>query len=93
MGEYAAQDGPLTGREERFDNFSGAPKTVGGTLGGPGAQGTTSLTADEAGTGHTSGTTTDTAISDAGQHKKPSLMDKLNPKKDADGDGKAGFMD
>ncbi|PPJ50230.1 hypothetical protein CBER1_07203 [Cercospora berteroae] len=25
------------------------------------------------------------------QHK-PSLMDKLNPKKDADGDGKAGFM-
>ncbi|EME40982.1 hypothetical protein DOTSEDRAFT_74511 [Dothistroma septosporum NZE10] len=23
---------------------------------------------------------------------KPSLMDKLNPKKDADGDGKAGFM-
>ena len=25
-------------------------------------------------------------------HGKPSLMDKLNPKKDADGDGKAGFM-
>ena len=24
--------------------------------------------------------------------KKPSLMDKINPKKDADGDGKAGFM-
>lgn len=24
--------------------------------------------------------------------KKPGLMDKLNPKKDADGDGKAGFM-
>jgi len=29
----------------------------------------------------------------AGTHAtKPSLMDKLNPKKDADGDGKAGFM-
>ncbi|CBX92896.1 hypothetical protein LEMA_P056020.1 [Plenodomus lingam JN3] len=27
-----------------------------------------------------------------GAHKKPSLMDKLNPKVDADGDGKAGFM-
>jgi len=27
-----------------------------------------------------------------GTHKKPSLMDKLNPKVDADGDGKAGFM-
>lgn len=26
------------------------------------------------------------------QHKKPSMMDKLNPKKDADGDGKPGFM-
>ena len=26
-------------------------------------------------------------------HKKPSLMDKLNPKKDTDGDGKAGIMD
>jgi hypothetical protein len=27
-----------------------------------------------------------------GTHKKPGLMDKLNPKKDADGDGKPGFM-
>ncbi|KAH6615137.1 hypothetical protein C7974DRAFT_319600 [Boeremia exigua] len=27
-----------------------------------------------------------------GEKKKPSLMDKLNPKVDADGDGKAGFM-
>lgn len=26
-------------------------------------------------------------------HGKPKLTDKLNPKKDADGDGKAGFMD
>jgi hypothetical protein len=26
------------------------------------------------------------------EKKKPSLMDKLNPKKDADGDGKPGFM-
>lgn len=33
------------------------------------------------GTTHDSTTTT-----------KPSMMDKLNPKKDADGDGKAGFM-
>lgn len=30
--------------------------------------------------------------STAGQHKKPSMMDKLNPKVDANGDGKAGFM-
>lgn len=32
--------------------------------------------------------TTDSAAT----HKKPSLMDKLNPKVDADGDGKPGFM-
>ncbi|KAJ4354540.1 uncharacterized protein N0V89_006277 [Didymosphaeria variabile] len=30
--------------------------------------------------------------SGAGMEKKPSLMDKLNPKKDSDGDGKKGFM-
>jgi len=38
--------------------------------------------------GHSFGTTEPRA----GEHKKPSLMDKLNPKKDADGDGKAGMM-
>lgn len=32
-----------------------------------------------------------TSSHDSSTHK-PSLMDKLNPKKDADGDGKAGFM-
>ena len=26
------------------------------------------------------------------QHKKPSMMDKLNPKVDSNNDGKAGFM-
>ncbi|KAJ4380631.1 hypothetical protein N0V86_003990 [Didymella sp. IMI 355093] len=29
---------------------------------------------------------------DEGEQKKPGLMDKLNPKVDADGDGKRGFM-
>jgi hypothetical protein len=28
-----------------------------------------------------------------GEHEKPSLKDKLNPKTDADRDGKAGIMD
>jgi len=28
----------------------------------------------------------------SGAHKKPGLLAKLNPKVDADGDGKAGFM-
>ena len=30
--------------------------------------------------------------SGAGLEKKPSLMDRINPMKDADGDGKKGFM-
>lgn len=30
--------------------------------------------------------------SNTSSRKKPSLMDKLNPKVDADGDGKPGFM-
>ncbi|KAF1930989.1 uncharacterized protein M421DRAFT_57664 [Didymella exigua CBS 183.55] len=36
--------------------------------------------------------TRDSTSSESAEHKKPSLMDKLNPKVDADGDGKAGFM-
>lgn len=98
LSEYKAQGGPITGREERHDGFVGEPNTVGGTLGGPGAAGTTSLTADGAeaastGAGHASGTTHTIATDEtSGTHKKVGLMDKLNPKKDADGDGKAGFM-
>ncbi|KAL1882858.1 hypothetical protein Daus18300_000496 [Diaporthe australafricana] len=43
------------------------------------------------GAGHTS---TGAGHSTAGTaHHKPTLKDKLNPKKDADGDGKAGIMD
>lgn len=144
MEQFRSQGGHLGGREERSDAFAGEPKAVGGTLGGKGAHGTTSLTENDRhhgthGTGngltgsshegthtgngltgsshnasHTgngltgssrdgtqsgsgltgsshnntgSGTTTSTT------GKKPSLMDKLNPMKDADGDGKKGLMD
>jgi len=91
MDEFKKQGGHLGGREERTDAFGGEPKSVGGTLGGAGAAGTTSLTeADHARSGH-SGTTGTTGTSNT-SHAKPSMMDKLNPKKDADGDGKAGFM-
>ncbi|KAG9952113.1 hypothetical protein KCU85_g2499, partial [Aureobasidium melanogenum] len=41
----------------------------------------------ERATGHDTTDTTGTT-----EHKKPSLLDKLNPMKDADGDGKKGFM-
>jgi len=83
MDQFKNQGGHLSGREERSDAFAGEPRSVGGTLGGQGAKGTTSLTGNDA-----SQTT--------GKHSsngKSSLMDKLNPKKDTDGDGKAGIMD
>ncbi|KAE8447216.1 hypothetical protein EG329_011047 [Mollisiaceae sp. DMI_Dod_QoI] len=160
MDEFKRQGGHLSGREERTDAFGGEPRSVGGTLGGAGARGTTSLTEnDSTRSGHhngshlgstgTSGTTgtTGSGLTGAGvgtgitgnhhhgttgigsttgltgsgiatgasgtsrgtsgvtgispdasrgdsttSGTRPSMMDKLNPKKDADGDGKAGFM-
>merc|ERR1711964_734766 len=90
MDEFKKQGGHISGRDERTDAFAGEPRSVGGTLGGAGAHGTTSLTEKD---GHhkphdTHGTHSSSNTTGA----KPGLMDKLNPKKDADGDGKAGFM-
>jgi len=113
MDEFKHQGGHLSGREERSDAFAGEPRQVGGTIGGAGARGTTSVTEnDSTRHGHnnngqvgSTGTTTGTTGSGVGigglsstsaqgtTGKKPSLMDKLNPKKDTDGDGKAGVMD
>jgi len=53
MEDFKRQGGHLSGREERRDEFQGEPKTVGSTLGGRGADGTTSLTHPE---GHSSST-------------------------------------
>ncbi|KAG4438559.1 hypothetical protein IFR05_005934 [Cadophora sp. M221] len=96
MDEFKKQGGHLSGREERSDAFTGEPRSVGGTLGGSGAHGTTSLTQKDGShhdhsTGAGVGSTTSHSSSNT-THSKPSLLDKLNPKKDADGDGKAGFM-
>jgi len=128
MSEFQRQGGSLGGRDERTDAFKGEPRSVGGTLGGQGASGTTSLTEREGGSrgthgthGHHSGTSgvtqgnyeggavgsttntthgyNDSATGREAGHdnttttKKPGLMDKLNPMKDTDGDGKKGIMD
>ncbi|TVY46533.1 hypothetical protein LCER1_G009324 [Lachnellula cervina] len=155
LSEFKSQGGQLGGREERTDAFAGEPRSVGGTLGGQGARGTTSLTEDDSsrtgtghhGTGHhhgstdnygSSGTTGSSLRNDGASignngsstgnygsstvnsgavgnngsstgnygsstgtrgsststtGQKPGLMDRLNPKKDTDGDGKAGIMD
>jgi len=178
MEQFKAKGGSLTGREERFDEFEGVPKNIGGVGAGAAVAGLThkaghsdharhgdfegagahsglnrrgsnsSLSSSDgeggrrksrrskhglagattgagagAGLAHgqkthnpidrnndgrvdardlTSGSArhqgTDGPIgsnathSTHDTHKKPSLMDKLNPKVDADGDGKAGFM-
>lgn len=150
MEDFKRQGGQLDGREERTDAFGGEPRSVGGTLGGAGARGTTSLTdAESSRTGHGhhgSSTHTGTSVGNSGTSvgnngsstgntrssignngsslgndgastgnygsstdnydrssagrsststtgKKPGLMDRLNPMKDTDGDGKKGIMD
>ncbi|MCJ1394908.1 hypothetical protein MMC18_007788 [Xylographa bjoerkii] len=88
MADFKRQGGSLTGREERYDGFEGEPKGVSsavGTaesdLGGTGS----GLTGSNRTTGGNYDDTTTTG-------KKPSLMDRLNPMKDTDGDGKKGVM-
>jgi len=55
MADYRAQGGPITGSGRRKDSFDGTPEGLGktlnphndlGTIGGPGADGTTSMTGD-----------------------------------------------
>ena len=52
---------------------------------------------DSTGTGYGDRSTTGTGYNDSttgtGTYKKPGLLDRLNPMKDTDGDGKKGFMD
>jgi len=110
MDEFNRQGGSLSGREERTDAFMGEPRAVGGTLGGHGAKGTTSLTENDSNIGNNTSSRTGTNGNGLGQSEsgvgsgvrstgtsnttsgKPSLMDKLNPKVDSNGDGQAGFM-
>lgn len=76
-----------------FNTWNPMLTTAIGTLGGAGARGTTSLTEPTGGKGHTvpaASTGTGHSTSTTG---KPTIGQKLNPKIDADGDGKAGIMD
>nr|POE72129.1 hypothetical protein CFP56_12005 [Quercus suber] len=100
MADFKQQGGVLTGREERYDGFQGEPRTVGSALGGE--HSSHSHTGTGAGVGSTGagvGSTgagigsTGTSSSTTDNTGKASLMDKINPKKDADRDGKAGIMD
>ncbi|WPH04728.1 Hypothetical protein R9X50_00762300 [Acrodontium crateriforme] len=100
MADFKKQGGVLTGRGERFDGFQGEPRSVGGSLGSReihasqmGASGIKGSATDIYGSNTASSGTTGALNSNTTPTGKPSLADKINPKKDADRDGKAGFMD
>jgi hypothetical protein len=86
VNEFKRQGGHLGRCEERTDAFGGSPKSVGGTLGGAGACGTTSLTENDTSRHKThagehlgtTGTAGSTGSSTTTTGKKPGLMDKLN---------------
>ena len=75
--------------------------TTNGTTGTSGINGTRTAagydndlnTSGRSGLGQTSSNANATGVDGTATGKKPKLMDRLNPKKDTDGDGKAGIMD
>ena len=100
MADFKRQGGTLSGREERYDGFEGEPRAVGSSLGGSSTTGTTGTTGrtdttGTTGTGvtgrHHHGTTGNTGDdydnTTGTTGKKPSLLDRLNPMKNTDGDG------
>ena len=91
MADFKKQGGSLTGREERYDGFEGEPRAVGGALGGSTSTGATGTGTRGAGYDNYDNDNYDNTTGTTG--KKPGFMDRLNPRKDADGDGKAGFND
>jgi len=93
MNDFKKQGGVLSGREERYDGFQGEPRSVGGALGNE-ASGLGSHQGSQMGASGLNGGATDAYGSNThASTGKPGLMDKLNPKKDTDGDGKAGILD
>jgi len=78
IDQFKQGGGHLSGRDQTHDHFKGEP--------------TTAHHGNHHNTTGTTGTIGQKDHHSTNAHGKPSLMDKLNPKKDADGDGKAGFM-
>jgi len=105
--DFKKQGGVLDGRGEKYDGFQGEPRSIGKALGGHdhSQMGTAATTASSHGTGvgssshHTGSAGVGAANAALGSNhgrdntSKPSILDKLNPMKDSDHDGKKGFMD
>lgn len=81
MNEFKKQ-GLGNNHGQQVEDFDGCPR--GAHSGGLARRGSSSSESSVDGQGvRTQG---------VGKKKKPSLLDRLNPKIDADGDGKKGFM-
>ena len=103
---YSGRDTGLTGQQSGMSGReTGMTGQQSGTTGASGTDGLPSGTSQGYGNSGTSGmgskfgdmegrdnTSYDNSSSGTSTGKKPSLMDKLNPKVDSNGDGKAGFM-
>ncbi|KAK4169078.1 hypothetical protein QBC43DRAFT_85002 [Cladorrhinum sp. PSN259] len=102
MDQYKKQGGALGGATERSDAFEGCPKGVSETsrTSRSGISSSTSgISGSSTGTSAMKssitsgpGLKTTSTESSSTEKKKPSLLDRLNPMKDSDGDGKSGFM-
>jgi len=95
MNEFKQQGGSLTGRKEHFEHFAGEPNSIEQAAGTArhhtgDHHGNVDESVSGTGVGHEHGTGHHAATGTHGG--KPSLIDRLNPMKDADGDGKKGFM-
>jgi len=70
LSEFKSGDGSVSGSKERSDAFAGGPKATGGSIGGQGAAGTTSLTEKDR---NGSNTTDDRSSRDELSRKKVSM--------------------
>ncbi|KAK3986303.1 hypothetical protein QBC44DRAFT_141245 [Cladorrhinum sp. PSN332] len=98
MDQYKKQGGALGGATERTDAFEGCPKGVSDTSSTSRtgvSSSTTGMSGSSTGISGTGGPgmkTTSMESTSSHEKKKPSLLDRLNPMKDSDGDGKSGFL-
>lgn len=104
LSEFERHGGTLSGREERIDHFEGDPKPLASALGGTtttGTSGTSGLTGSTTGSHSTSSPLTGSSNVHRGTdgnigtqnktHHSSALLNKLDPRVDSDGDGRAGI--
>ncbi|KAK4941594.1 hypothetical protein LTR10_018471 [Elasticomyces elasticus] len=93
-GNQTGLGGSSTSRSGEYPGESTGTSGMTGTSGTTGTSGMTGTSGHHSGTSGTTGTTgTSDTTGTSGTHQKASLLDRINPFKDTDGDGKKGIMD